>query len=360
MSRALEFYKKNFQSSLNKKVQEKILNDLNKSIQKDIVITINKNFYPKHTLYLFHLINDYHQAYVKSTESEQKSRINKLESLGKGNLKRTKRYNKNEEDIKNKSLPLKRRLKAIYENMFLSRIIKGDYKFAYLILTAMFMYKPLLNNIFKLLFNRKQTVELVESFNESLEFFEFTYLSPTKIVNSCAISLYQYLKHCTDINDKEKQIKFVRDIINVYFSEHAPNKIRHDSFNKEIYCAGIYNGTPIFQWHTSTINEHYYTNKDLKKYSLYAKKSLKEIGTLKHWLITYLTKDRNSKKYNFESKDEIKKIINNLSITYVKQPPKLMEVIHQNQQKTIKYYIFAPIRLISTILTRSITKSALK
>mgnify|MGYP000689936738 CR=1 FL=1 len=46
------------------------------------------------------------------------------------------------------TLPKEKRLKAIYENIYLSRIIKGDYKFAYLLLSITFIYRTTQNSLF--------------------------------------------------------------------------------------------------------------------------------------------------------------------------------------------------------------------
>lgn len=68
-----------------------LLNEIQKLIPNDIDFLYNKQIYPKHQLVLSHLINDYHEAYLKSFDNEKKNRTNTLESLGKGNANRKKK-----------------------------------------------------------------------------------------------------------------------------------------------------------------------------------------------------------------------------------------------------------------------------
>ena len=79
----------------------------------------------KHELYLFHLINDYHLAYTKSKDEEKAYRTNTLESYGKRNDNRQKRFNENEKIINNKSKSPKDKLTATYENLILDLILKS-------------------------------------------------------------------------------------------------------------------------------------------------------------------------------------------------------------------------------------------
>jgi len=306
------------------------------------------------------LLNNYTQTYDKSLNKKAQIK-HTLESLGKGNKYRKKRLEENNQIIKDKTLPKEKRLKAIYENIYLSRIIKGDYKFAYLLLSITFIYRTTQNSLFRLIFNKKQINELVKPFDEALEFFAFTYLSPSKIANSCAICLYQYLKYCTDINNEEEILKIIRDTTLEHFPNHAHVNLRADNFKREVYCAGIYNGMPIFQWHTSSIKESYYTDKDIDRFHRYIKKAFKDIGYIKYILIGIFTKDLKEKDKNlFETKEGLKKVIKNLPLTYIKSYIKELEYQEQkNKPKSIKYYLFTPLRAIFTILTRFITKLAL-
>jgi len=332
-------------------------------IPNDIDFKFNGKTYPKHQLVLSHLISDYHKAYLKSFENEKKERTNTLESLGKGNIKRKKRFDKNQKTIKNKDSLLEEKLIALYENLILKRIIKGDYKFAYLILTYLFIHQTRvhkeLNKMF--LFNKIHKIAF-NSLYEALKFFEFTYLSPSKIVNSCAIALNQYIKiHLPNISEEER-LKFVRSIINVHFSKHAPSSLRADLFEKEIYCAGLYNGTPIFQWYTSTKKNSYYSQNEIKKYFRIFTSLRKDLGIASK-LITnkFVKKDqRKIAEEYFTNINKFEEVIKNTSIVYVQQPNKLIKYLDENYQKTFKDYIKLPKEALNTIFTALITKLTLK
>ncbi|WP_108063208.1 hypothetical protein [Poseidonibacter lekithochrous] len=196
---------------------ELLLSEIKHIILKDIYFKFNGNFYPKHTLLLSHLINDYHEAYEKSKKEEHKSRINTLESLGKGNLKR---FERNKQLQIDKTICYEKRLTAFYENLILKRILKGDFKFSYLLLTYFYMYQPQMKKMQKqiLLFSGYSEL-IINAYNNALKFFEFTYLTPQKIVNSCAISIYQYLKVYVPEVSEEDRLKFIRNIINAHFQK---------------------------------------------------------------------------------------------------------------------------------------------
>ena len=166
-------------------INYKFQNEIKKLIPNDINLKYNGQNYPKHQLVLSHLINDYHEAYLKCFDNEKKNRTNTLESLGKGNEKRKKRFDKNEEILKNKKSTIQEILIATYENLILRRIIKGDLKFAYLILVYFYINEyqtyNLLNTMF---FFSKKGKMVTNTLYEALKCFELPYLIPSKIVNS--------------------------------------------------------------------------------------------------------------------------------------------------------------------------------
>lgn len=340
-----------------------ILQEIKKLIPNDINFKYNKKIYPKHQLVLSHLINDYHEAYLKSFENEKEERNNTLESLGKGNTKRKKRYENNKSILKNKSSSKELKLIALYENLILKRIINGNYKFAYLMLTYFFMYQTQSIRAQKELFLFMKNSNLViDSLYKALDFFEFTFLSPTKIVNSCAISINQYIKiHLPEIREEER-LKFVRSIINIHFSKHASATIRADYFEREIYCAGLYNGTPIFQWHTSNINQSYYTQKDINKYFRIFNFGRNNYKTASK----HITKKYLKKEYRYLAEEYLtninlfETIIKNTVNHYVIQPNKLMQILSDNYKKTPKDYIKLPFKAINTIFVAFLTKFTLK
>lgn len=345
-------------------LNDKFQNEIQKLIPNDIDFLYNKQIYPKHQLVLSHLINDYHEAYLKSFDNEKKNRTNTLESLGKGNVNRKKRFEKNKEILKNKKSTIQERLIALYENLILKRIIKGDLKFAYLILVFFYMQEfrtyKLLNNIF--LFSKKGKI-VTNNLFEAFKFFEFIYLSPTKIVNSCAISLNQYIKINLPNISEEERLKFIRNIINIHFSKHAPATLRADYFNREIYCAGLYNGTPIFQWYApADLSKSYYNEKDINKYFRIFTLLRKDLGVLNKVVTSEFVKKEHKKivEEHFVDINKFKTIITSCSIAYVSNPNKLVKFFAENYKKTFKDYLKLPYQLIKTIFVALLTKLTLK
>lgn len=337
--------------------------ELKKLIPNDINLKYNREVYPKYQLVLSHLIGDYHEAYLKSFENEKKDRTNTLESLGKGNASRIKRFEKNKEVLKNKKSTIQEILIASYENLILKRIIKGDLKFAYLMLVYFYINEfqtyNLLNDMF--LFSKKGKM-VTNTLYEALKFFEFIYLSPTKIVNSCAISLNQYIKINLPNISEEERLKFIRNIVNIHFSKHAPTIIRADYFNREIYCAGLYNGSPIFQWHTSTINKSYYSKKDIEKYFRIFTFIRKDLRFVNKIITNKYVKKEHRKLVNehFADINKFEDMIKNSLVAYVQQPNKLIKYLYQNYKKTYKDYILFPFRLLKTIFVALLTKLTFK
>ncbi|MGA1933104.1 hypothetical protein ACH5BF_10360 [Arcobacter sp. YIC-464] len=345
------------------KQKQDIINQIKTTIPNDINLKFNGNFYPKHNLVLFHLINDYHLAYTKSKKEEKNSRINTLESLGKGNKKRKDRFEKNKELLKSTSISNETKLTAFYENLILKRILKGDYKFAYLLLTYFYMYQPQIEKLQKqiLLFSGYSEI-IINAYNKALNFFEFTYLTPQKIVNSCAIAVYQYLKISVPEVSEEERLKFIRSIINTHFSEDAPSSLRANFFEREIYCAGIYNSTPIFQWNTSTKKESYYSEKDIKKLYRMINSERKKSKINNTLLINKLVKKEHRQyiDYFYENEERFSEIIKATSITYVQNPNKLIKILDENYKKTFTDYIKLPFKTLNTIFVALVTKLTLK
>ncbi|MFA6742154.1 MAG: hypothetical protein WCR78_11775 [Arcobacteraceae bacterium] len=347
-------------NSINNKFQYEI----QKLIPNDINLKYNGEIYSKHQLVLSHLISDYSEAYLKSFDNEKKARTNTLESLGKGNEKRKKRYFKNKDILKNKKSTKREFLIALYENLILKRIIKGDLKFAYLLLNYLYLYQlqttKLLNKIF--LFNDKYKL-VIDSLYEALKFFEFTYLVPSKIVNSCAICLNQYIKTYLPNITEEERLKFIRNIINIHFSKHAPATLRADYFNREIYCAGLYNGTPIFQWYApADLSKSYYNKKDINKYFRMFTLLRKDLGVLNKVVTSEFVKKEHKEivEEHFVDINKFKTIITSSSIAYVSNPNKLVKFFAENYKKTFKDYLKLPYQLIKTIFVALLSKLTLK
>lgn len=315
--------------------------EIKKIIPIDKKIKIGKKEYQKHTLYLSHIIEDYHLAYTKAKENEINP--NSLASLKKGNVKRKKRYEENEKVFDDKSKPDTIRLIAFFENLILKKFLDGDYKLAFLVLSLAFMFRPQTEVLLKRLFFFHKGYRIsLDSLIESLKFYEFTILSPSKIVSSTAICIYQYLKHVAKIEDEKKILKFIRDIINIHFSKHAPQELRKDMFEREFYCAGIFNQTPIFQWYVPKEKKSlYYTDKDIEKYYEYTNHLFNDNTMFNQIIYKLYSKNMPSKTFmkdTLTSKEGLKLIISNLSIAYVKNPSKLMDFIYEENRKNSFWY----------------------
>lgn len=196
----------------------------------------------------------------------------------------------------------------------------------------------------------------MDSVAESIKFFEFSYLVPSKIVNSCAITLNIYIKNKLPHVSEEKRLKFIRNIINVHFSKHAPTTIRAEYFKREIYCAGLYNSTPIFQWYTPSDNsKEYYSENDIKKYRRIF------LNIFRNSKNIYFIDNKIPK--NFDINNYInnpKEMIENIPLIYVSDPYKLTQAINENYKKTFKDYIKLPFIIINTLFVATITKFTLK
>lgn len=232
---------------------------------------------------------------------------------------------------------------AYFENLILKNFLKGDYKLAFLILGLAFIFRPKVVLLLKRLFFFHKGYRIsLDSLEESLKFYEFTIIAPSKIVNSAAICMYQYLKHVAKVEDEKEILKFIRDTINTKFSEHAPQELRKDMFERDIYCAGIYNKTPIFQWYApKDKRKSYYTDEDIEKYTLFVNQLLKDKNIFNQIIYKIYSRNMPSKTFikdTLTSKEGLKYIISNLSITYVKNPTKLIESIHEEKRKNSIFY----------------------
>lgn len=361
---------KNHIYSLNELISEKlhtklkdneindILTNINELLDIDTIQTIhNKEIQTKH-LSIFNLINEYHKAYQLSEDTEKEQRTNTLESLDKRNANRKKRFENNKIKLKDKNIHWTSRLVVYYENLLLRYIFKGKQKTAYLLLSIIFINKSFymyhFNHIFK--YSNIIKTSLIK-FEESLNFFSFTYLAPSKIVVSISILLYQYLKKYTELQD-DKVLKFIRYIVNFYFKKDAPSRIQEQYFKREIYCAGIYNNLPIFQWYTSTKKDEYYSNKDIKRLQIFYNKSLHSLKNLAPFINAYF--GENKKEILKPTTQDIKNIIKNLPKKYLEiEQLKLNTKLDIKPKKTLKYYLYSPLRLIITVLIALYTKFAL-
>lgn len=347
-------------TKLSKEQVENLLKEIIKNIDYDEIIEVNNNFLPKTIFYFFSLVNNYYTAYKLSENDQVKNRSNTLELLGKGNKKRIKRYEQNQQIINDENSYKDEKLVAYFENCILKFIIDGKYKTAYLILYMGFIHK---DSILSSLKYNKQLKYIAEKMNKSLEFFSFTYLKPSKIVNSLTILMYLYLVEIKRY-DKKQSLKLIRYIINTYFKDDAPSYIRDDFLNKEFYCAGIYNNLPIFHWHTSTKNKEYYTDENIKElYALintvlFNSKFYKQI-----FLKTTTNNLTTEQKEQFKEFDEslLKKLIPYLPRSYIKLDEyKLISKFTKSKLNRFKFLILFLIMFIKTIFPALYTKFTTK
>lgn len=333
---------------------EDILTEINQYITHDELLTIQGKQIPKNTLYIFNLIDNYYSAYILSKDESRTQRLNTLESLGKGNVKRKQRYLNNKEILKNDNSNSSEKTIAYFENIFLKLIIKGNYKVAYLLLGMVFMYKDSFKNLGFLFQFSKELQNTLSDLGQVIDLYSFTYLSSSKIVNSLTILLYIYLIEVCKL-DNRKSLKFIRYIITKYFSETtAPYTIR-ESFltERKYYCAGIYNNLPIFQWNTSTKNDSYYLKKDIRRVKKYIRLLQNDSQDFNQGVFNYLTKklSQNEKEQLTKLDDDfIIKMIDHLPKTYLStEHIRLSKKLQLKPKKTILYYLTVPIRLILTI-----------
>ena len=306
---------------LDEKQIDDILSEIVNLINEDDFMLFDNKEIPKNQYYIFDLINKYHTAYIKSKQKYKKDRKNTLESLGIGTLNRKKRFNENLETIEDEDIDGIEKINPSFENLLLDLILNGKQKSGYLTLTFTFIFKDhILHSNSQFFMFDKQYLKFLNRLEETFKFFSFTYLTPQKIVTSIGILIYKYLTTYTKLDDEQK-IKFIKYILNFYFKEDAHTQLRPNYFkSREVYCAGIYDNLPIFQWSTSTINDSYYTEehiKDIQGFMSTIKKDASKLDTFLFDINTAkLSKEEKEKIDNTDSQ-LIKKLINDLPILFL-------------------------------------------
>ena len=245
-----------------------------------------------------------------------------------------------------------KKLTAFYENLILNLYIKRKRKFANLILANFFIYEEfnyyLMSQIF---FETPLLKKIFQSQKNALKFFEFTYISKSKIANSCLICIYIYLTKVAEV-EEEIAFKFTDEIRKEFFKEDAVQKLLRSNLNSQIYCDGIYNSTPIFHWYTPK-DKKFYLEEDLEEYINAYEKGIKEMGSFKKSFFKFFSIKENT----LSKKDILEKVLLNLCESYVRNPNKIIAIIlKQNQKKKLRYYLNYPIRVLRTILIYLNTK----
>lgn len=209
-------------------------------------------------------IQDYVKAYNIDTDKLEKEY---LVNLGKGNTKRKKLIEDNQQRIDDPSLSEYEKQFYIYMNQILEMIVDpNDNKLALTLLALYFNQQDFIKNslIDAFYFDPRVKIAL-DDLTETMEYFSYSYFSKDKIINSLIILLYILLVNFEKCNKKEAT-KFIELVINSNFKKaDIPTRIRADYIEKyPIYCTGIYNKLPIFQFYTGE-KESYYNEEDIKK-----------------------------------------------------------------------------------------------
>lgn len=282
VSNAFDFYNKNlgevFSENEAKNLSEKLLD----TIKHDFLNMDERLPYilPLNTLGLIYFIGEYKKAYNYSKRTYKLK--NNLESLGKGNAKKRKEFEKGLIDIYDEELDESIRYEQFFKNLLLLLLKKPSYKKVSLLLLGLFytqypMIKSLISEIFK---DNKEAIKAVESIEYALEFFEYTHLSDGKILNSALIMIYTLLTQNLNM-DGDKAYKNAKDLVDIFIDSN--NDLPVDSYRqshiteRDIYYAGIYNGMPIFQWYINE-QEKYFKEKDRQKLKVIMKLFLKGLS----------------------------------------------------------------------------------
>lgn len=231
-------------------------------LSKDHFLQSLKNPYIKTCIELH--IKDYVNAYNLDADKLEKEY---LVHLGKGNTKRKKLIEENQVKIDDPSLTEYDKQFFRYVNQMLTMLVDpSDNKLALAILALYFNQKDHIHETLIDAFYYNPLVKIaLDDLVETFQYFAFTHFSKDKIINSLIIVLYTLLVECEKC-DKQQAIKFIEDVINSEFEKSdIPSRIRADYIEKyPIYCTGIYNGLPIFQFYTGQ-NKSFYNEEHVKQ-----------------------------------------------------------------------------------------------
>ncbi len=277
------FYNKNlgevFSENETKNLSEKLLD----IVEYDFLNMDERLPYilPLNTLGLIYFIGEYKKAYNYSKRTDKPKK--NLESLGKGNAKKKKEFEKGLKDIYDKELDMDIRYELFFKNLLLLLLKKPSYKKVSLLLLGLFytqysFLKPLLSEIIG---DNNEMIKALNSLEYTLEFFEYTHLSDGKILNSALIMIYTVLTQNLNMNG-DKAYKSAKYLVDTFID--SDNGLPVDSYRqshiteRDIYYAGIYNGMPIFQWYINE-KEKYFKEKDRQKLKVILKLFLKSLNS---------------------------------------------------------------------------------
>lgn len=267
---AFDFYNKQLGKVFSEVETENLIEKLLHIIEYDHIIK-SKNIpshLPQYTLTIIYFIGEYKKAYQYALQDKKDKLQNTAEALQKGYPNKEKAYLENKAKMNDETLSTEDRTEALFKTMIFLLLKKSDYnKISSLLLTSVYSQYPLLKMIFKNVDKFNKVMHLVAQTQEdALQTIEYTYLSKDKIVNSSVIMIYTVLTSALKLDDKEA-FKYTKFFVYSFIdnSSALTDKYRKDYLtDKDIYCAGMYNGLPIYTWYTGS-NASYYNDEDIKK-----------------------------------------------------------------------------------------------
>jgi len=277
LTNALNFYNEKFDSTFSNTEQTQLLDYLFENIKYDYIFTSEKTpeQLPKTTLKLIYFIGEYKRIYELALNGS-KSR-DALSALGKGFSKKEKAFKATKQEMNDETLDNFIRYELFFKNLFLLALKKPAYKkvsiaILGLLYTNLPIILPLVKSYIKDLQEVEEDLPHIYQALESVynEYFCETHLSSNKILNSAIIILYTTLKQYGLTN--QLAYKHAKYLVNRFVNSNTNLPV--DSFResyitkKDIYCAGIYGGIPIFQWYIpkKLQSKQYIQNQDIKRF----------------------------------------------------------------------------------------------
>lgn len=286
----LEFCIDNLGTTLEKQILEIVSERFfNLSYKKNYQATNTVQTIEIHLFVVLYFIVVYKNTYTYSLEKRNKNEQHEtLEQLKKGYKRKKEKFLQFKEESKNTDLNNNYRARSLAKRMLILLAQNKRYsKTGLLIPAIMHMNKDfLLNLIIKQENNLKTDIDLVGAFENTLDYFSFTYIATSKIVTSFIIVMYTRLT-MLGIESKEA-LDFTKYVANRLFGNDVANDYREDFFtDRKIYLAGIYNGIPIFNWYVpkDKNNPNYYSDKDIESIRSIFNKYLIPDGKIERFFI---------------------------------------------------------------------------
>lgn len=265
------FYKNYFGTSFTEQEEKSLLEKVRILTKEDIVIKNSQladDLY-RNALYLIYFLGEYKKAYLYSICKKKEKNTNSCEALGKGFPAKQKAYEIELSNALDPSLSMDNRLIALFKNLVFLLLKKHSYKkvsmaFLGIIYINFGFIKQLINLLHEeSIFMQKS----LSAMDKTLKYFEYTHVAPSKVLNSSLIIIYTHLVQNAKM-EKELAFKEAKYFVNTYIDGIGglTDKYRQSFLvSNDIYCTGIYQGLPIFQWYIDRENKPYYAAEDIKK-----------------------------------------------------------------------------------------------